>query len=124
MDSEHHVKDRKYVQHKSVKRSCASAQFQALSFCVPNSKTHGGIGLSRNYHLQLEPKLCHGKCEIRRIRCTCISCKDMLDKPWVRGSEPTSQPRYQPVEYCTYWPVLGYFNNWNIIKFTNKTTKI
>ena len=21
---------------------------------------------------------------------------------------------------CTYWPVLGAFNNWNIMNFTNK----
>ena len=46
----------------------------------------------------------------------------MLDKTWVIGNDPTGQPRYQPVEYYTYWTVLGYSNNWNIIKFTNETT--
>ena len=44
----------------------------------------------------------------------------MLDKSWGIGSETTSKPRYQSVEYCTHWPVLGSFNNWNIILFTNK----
>ena len=46
----------------------------------------------------------------------------MLEKPCVIDSDPTSQPCYQPLEDCTYWPVLGSFNNWNIIQFTNKTT--
>ena len=46
----------------------------------------------------------------------------MLDKSWVLGSDPTRQPHYQHVEECTYWAVLGFFNNWNIIQFTNKTT--
>ena len=46
----------------------------------------------------------------------------MLYKPWVIGSDPNRQPRYQPVEYCTHFPMLGSFNRWNITKFTNKTT--
>ena len=32
----------------------------------------------------------------------------------------SQQPRYQPIQEFTYWPLLGCFNNWNIIKFTNK----
>ena len=46
----------------------------------------------------------------------------MLDKSWDYCVEPTKQPCYQPVVDCTYWPVLGSLNNWNIINFTNKTT--
>ena len=30
--------------------------------------------------------------------------------------------RYQPVTNCTYWPVLGSYNNWNIIELTPKST--
>ena len=30
--------------------------------------------------------------------------------------------RYQPVTDCTYWPVLGSYNNWNIIHLTPKST--
>ena len=48
------------------------------------------------------------------------SLKNMLEKPWVIGSELTRKPRYQPVEDCTYWNVLGSFNNWNMIQFSNK----
>ena len=45
----------------------------------------------------------------------------MLDKPWYICSEPNRQPLYQPVEDCTYWPILLSLNNWEIILFTNKT---
>ena len=30
--------------------------------------------------------------------------------------------RYEPVIYCTYWPVLGSYKNWNIIHLTPKST--
>ena len=33
---------------------------------------------------------------------------------------PHKQQRYQPFKNCTYWPVLGSFNNWNIIQFSLK----
>ena len=46
----------------------------------------------------------------------------MLDTPRAYDIEPTKQPLYQPVVECTYWPVLGSFNNWNIVKITNKIT--
>ena len=32
------------------------------------------------------------------------------------------QPRYKPVKDFTYWPVLVYFNNCNIIKLEHKAT--
>ena len=32
------------------------------------------------------------------------------------------QARYQPVTNCTYFPVLGSYNNWNIIELTPKPT--
>ena len=32
------------------------------------------------------------------------------------------QARYQPVTNCTYWPVLGSYNNCNIIHITPKLT--
>ena len=31
------------------------------------------------------------------------------------------QARYHPVINCTYWPVLGPYNNWNIIHLTPKS---
>ena len=46
----------------------------------------------------------------------------MLDKPWTPDVIPRQQPLYQPVQIFTYWPVLRYFNNWNIIAFSHKST--
>ena len=46
----------------------------------------------------------------------------MLNKPRAYKVDPTKQPRYQPIVDFTYWHVLGYLNNWNIIQFPNKAT--
>ena len=46
----------------------------------------------------------------------------MLDKPWISGIPSDQQERYKPVTKCTYWTVLGVFNNWNIIELSSKST--
>ena len=46
----------------------------------------------------------------------------MLEKPWIYGIPSQKQTRYQPVANCTYWPVLGSYNNCNIIEITPKST--
>ena len=46
----------------------------------------------------------------------------MLDKPWISGIPSEKQERYTPVPKCTYWPVLGAFNNWNIIDLSSQST--
>ena len=46
----------------------------------------------------------------------------MLDKAWISGIPSYKQDRYKPVTKCTYWPVLGAFNNWNIIQLSSKLT--
>ena len=46
----------------------------------------------------------------------------MLDKAWISGIPSDKQDRYKPVTKCTYWPVLGAFNNWNTIEFSSKST--
>ena len=46
----------------------------------------------------------------------------MLDKPWISGISSDKQERYKPVTKCTCLPVLGSFNNWNIIRFSSKST--
>ena len=82
--------------------SCAKSQFLELSFCGPHAKPHGARGLSKNYHLGLDPKLGHGTCEMRRISCACISCTTMLNTQWDYDIEPNKQTRYQPVVEFTY----------------------
>ena len=46
----------------------------------------------------------------------------MLYKPWINGISSDKQEQYKPVTKCTYWPVLGSFNNWNIIQLSPKST--
>ena len=45
-----------------------------------------------------------------------------MDKPWISGISSDEQERYKPVTNCTYWPLLGSFNNWNIIQLFQKST--
>ena len=42
----------------------------------------------------------------------------MPDQPWISGIQSTKQARYQPVINCTYFLVMGPYNNWNIIHLT------
>ena len=44
----------------------------------------------------------------------------MLDKPWIPDIQ--KKERYKPITKCTYWTLLGSFNNWNIIKLSQKST--
>ena len=46
----------------------------------------------------------------------------MLDNPWISGIPSYEQYRYKPVTKCTYWPLLGSFNNWEIIQLSQKST--
>ena len=79
-------------------------------------------GLSKHYHLSFYPKLGMVICEIFHIPCACVACKSMLYKPWIYGITPDAQERYKPITKCTYWPVLGSFNNCNIIQLSQKST--
>ena len=94
---------------------CNTNQFPELPFCGTYSKLHGSRGLSKHYHLRFDTKLVNGVCAILRIPCSCVACELMLDKPCISGIPPDKQERYKPGTKCTYWSVLGPFNNWNII---------
>ena len=63
-----------------------------------------------------------GVCEIRLIPCACVACTSMLYKPWISGISSDKQERYKPITKCNYWPVLGSFNNWNIIQLSQNST--
>ena len=62
-----------------------------------------------------------GVCAICRITCSFVACTSMLEKEWISGIPSDKQDRYKPVTKCTYWPVLGAFNNWNIIQLSSKS---
>ena len=105
-----------------MRNYCNTNQFPALPFCGPHSKPHGARGLSKHYNLRFDTKLGNGVCEICRMTCACVAFTSMLDKPWISGIPPYEQDLYKPVTKGTYFPVLGYFNNWNIIKLSQKST--
>ena len=109
------------VELKDVKMYCNTNQFTALPFCVPCYKPHGARALVNHYHLRFDPKLGMGECAICRIPCACVACTSMLDKPWISSISSDKQERYKPVTKCNYWPVLGYFNNCNIVELLSKS---
>ena len=105
-----------------MKIYCNKNEFPTLPFCGPHSKPHGARGPSKHHHLRFDPKIGMGVCEIFCIPCACVACTPMLEKPWISGISPDKQERHKPVTKCTYWPVLGAFNNWNIIQLLSKST--
>ena len=121
-DRQYHVQDKSDVAHQDLIFYCNTNQFPELPFCGPYSKPHGTRGLSKHYHLRFDPKLGNGVCAIRRISCACVACTSMLEKPWISDIPPDEKERYKPVTKCTYWPLLGYFNNWNITPLSQKST--
>ena len=118
----YHILDNESVDLKDVKMYCNTNQFPTLPFCGPYSKPHGARGIGMHYHLRFDPKLGMGKCTIFRIPCSCVPCISILDKPWIYGIPSEKQERYKPDTKCTYWPVLGSFNNLNIIELSSKST--
>ena len=122
IDRQYHAQNNSDVEHQDVKMYCNTNKFPELSFCGPYSKPHGARGLNKHYHLRFYPKLGMGICAISRIPCSCVECTLMLDKPWISGIPSDEQERYKPVTKCTYWPVLGSFNNWNIIELSQRST--
>ena len=110
------------VSHKYVKMYCDTNQLPALPFCGPHPKPHGARGLIKHYNLRFNPKLGHGIFEILRIQCACVEYTSMLNNPWTSGITSKKMARYEPVTNCKYWPVLGSYKNWNIIKLTPKST--
>ena len=105
------MKHNKYVEHQNVKIYFATNQFLELQFLETQNKTHGIHGLGNNYHVCFDTKLGHGTCAIRCIPCSCTLYTSIMDQPWVTGLLYQQQPCYQPSKYCTYWPMLGSFNN-------------
>ena len=114
-DTEYHVRDNADVAHKYVIMYCDTNQFPTFSFGGSHPKPHGARGFGKNYHLRFDPNIGHGICAICRIPCACVACTSMLDKPCMSSIQSTKQARYQPVVNCTYYPVMGPYNNWTII---------
>ena len=107
-----------------MKLYCNTNKFPELSFSGPHSKAHGAWRYSKHFHLRFDPKLVMGVCAIRRIPCASFACTSMLYKYFISGIPSDKQERYKPVTKCSYWPLSGSFNNWNIIELSQKSTSI
>ena len=120
-DGEYHVQDNADVAHKDVKMYCDTNQFAVLPFCGSHPNPRGARGLVKHYHIHFDPNLGDGICAIFRIPCAFVACTSILDHPWIAGVQSKKQACYQPVINFTYWPLLGPYNNWNIIHLTPKS---
>ena len=121
-DRHYNVQDNADVAHQDMIIYCNTNKFPELPFCGQHSKTHGIRGLSKNYHLSFDPKLGNDVCSITLLLCACVACTSMLEKPWIHVIPPDEQECYKTVTKCNYWPVLGSFNNLNIIQLSQKST--
>ena len=72
--------------------------------------------------MRFDTNLGNGTYTLCRIPCAFTFSTYSLGQPWIPSLTEQKQPRYQHIKYCTYWPVLCYFNNWNIIKLSHKET--
>ena len=97
---------------------CDTNPLPTLPFCGSHPNPHWASGLSKHYHLRFDLNLGHDICAICRIPCVYVACTSIIDKPWISDIQSTKSARYQPVTNCTYWPVLGPYNNWTIIEIT------
>ena len=117
-ERQYHVQDNDDVEHQDVIMFCNKNLLPELLFCGPHSKPHGAMGKCKHYNLNFYPKLGNDVYAISRTPCACVACTSMIDKPWIYGIPPEKQERYKPVTKCTYWPILGSLNNWNIVELS------
>ena len=116
------MQNNKDVEHQEVKMYCVTNKIPEFQFLGPHKKPHVVRGLGKHYHVRFDPKIGHGACAMHHTPCGINMCTSMLENPWVTGMTEHQQPRYQPIKYCTYWPVLGYFNKWNILQLSLEAT--
>ena len=121
-ERKYHIQDNATVELIDVKIYCNTNQSPELLFSGPDSKPHVLRGLSKHYHLRFDTKLGMGVCKNCHIPHACVAFTSILDKSWISGISSDKQERYKPVTKCTYWPVLGSFNNCNIIQVSQKLT--
>ena len=101
---------------------CVTNQFPGLKFLGPYKKIHVVHGLGKHYHTHFDTKLGHGRYSIYHIPCACTFSTSIIDQTWISGFPEQKQLHYPPIQDCTYWPVLGSFNNQKILKLSHKAT--
>ena len=110
------------VKHQDAEMYCATNQFTELSCCGPHNKPHVVHTLGKHYHMRFDTRLEHEIREINHIPCVFNQCKYMIELTWTPSVKEHQQPHSQHAKYFTYWPVLGYFNNWDIIQLSHRET--
>ena len=101
---------------------CATNQIPELNFLGPHNKPHGVRGLGKHCRMSFYTNIGHDTYATGSIPCNCTYCTSILNQLFIPGFPSQKQPCYQPVKYFTYWPVLGSFNNCNILQLSHKAT--
>ena len=70
-----------------------------------------------HYHIQCEPYLGIGWCEIIRIPCAFIDCSNFVDLPWDPSLLSKDQTIYSSVTKFKYYSILGKHNYSEIMEF-------
>ena len=79
--------------HTSVKMSYVTTQFPGLPFCGPHAKPHGVIGLSKHYHLRIDPKWCKWYMYNTKNKLFLYSMHNHDKNPCDYSVNPNKQPR-------------------------------
>jgi hypothetical protein len=78
-------------------------------------------GLRALYNIRTDPDLGIDYAALRRVACSCESCKEQLGRPWVLPCiDIAAQPRYGQNKKCTLWPSYEGGNDWKICRLVPK----
>ena len=73
-------------------------------------------GIRAMYNIRADYELGENTIALRRVPCYCTHCTDTMLAKWDHNiSDPKKQDRYKPTKNCVLWPVLGEFNDWQIM---------
>ena len=69
-------------------------------------------------YIRADPLLGVGYVAVRQITCSCSVCLSKLYFSWNRSQYKYNQDQYRGEnQNCVYWPIIGSYNNWQIIHF-------
>ena len=71
-----------------------------------------------NYNIRADTLLAIGYVDFIRIPCRCYECLSKLDSLWNIWQNNFNKVWYKGKnQHCVYCPILGYYNNWEIINY-------
>ena len=87
-----------------------------LNIKAKSPKRDDNIKMRDLYHIQCDPYLGLGKCDMRRIPCACQSYQLSLEQLWEENFDADKQPSYSGnVGDCKYAYILGAYNRSYIV---------